>query len=224
MGKIQTKSSAKINLIGQKKIDEIFQKVPNNPPRVLKDQTNITEYFKVPGLTKVKLKPQCISAIGMTSSKGAQATKKKFLESLKKEGRLPENRKYWKDYMFSCDDNFSEYKVTLLTHKSGLNNKLFYPGLSVGTATIDDNSALTHINVIEGFRRQKIGTQLIKFINERNPSDVIGPGRFVVFRGVEVNSRYRLTEEGAKLIKHCEKQKILSSEQIIFGCPPSPSA
>jgi hypothetical protein len=89
--------------------------------------------------------------------------------------------------------------------------------LEVQYATVDSNSALTHIHVGENFRRQGNGKQLIRFINKHDT-------QFHVFAGVEYNSRYRLTEEGAALICTCQRAGILADDQVILDVPSSPSS
>jgi hypothetical protein len=126
-------------------------------------------------------------------------------------------KREWNNYLFCASSNFCEYKVVTLISRNDYRSKVQHPpGFVVATATVDDNSALESIEVKDGFRRQRIGTELVRFINSCC-------GKFIVFGGTEHNSRYRLTGEGAKLMRHCVSQKILDDTQVIFSVPPSPS-
>lgn len=94
---------------------------------------------------------------------------------------------------------------------------LFFPYTRFEHNSIDSDSALTHVSVDSLFQKQGIGTQLIRFINKHAP-------QFHVYAGVEHNSRYRLTQEGAALIQSCQRKGILDEEQVILNIvPTSPS-
>ena len=124
-------------------------------------------------------------------------------------------------YCFCATANFSDYAVYTTTDRLMIiagKKHLIQKGTCIATAKIDNDSALEHIQVSPLFRRQGIGKKLIRFINQRAP-------QFHVFAGIEHNSRYRLTDEGALLIKSCQKAGILSDEQVILNMvPPSPSS
>lgn len=123
-------------------------------------------------------------------------------------------------YYFCAIANFTEYSVYTTMDRCIFIDKrphVVWAGTLVASATIDDNSALEHIHVEPILRRQGIGKALIRFINKHDQ-------QFHVYAGTEHNSRYRLTEEGAGLIRACQHAGILQHEQVILGfVPPSPS-
>jgi GNAT superfamily N-acetyltransferase len=128
-----------------------------------------------------------------------------------------DNQFIWNNYVFKATNNFTLFKVTtLIPHSTA--TKHFDPGFPVASAEVDDGSALINIEVHKDFRRKGIGTRLIKFMNKVCE-------QFHVYIDKSHNSRYRLTEEGAALIYHCEKKEgILDHTQIIESTvPPSPS-
>ena len=123
----------------------------------------------------------------------------------------------WKGFAFVATNNFSEWTVkTSYLRNDYRAEKIYEDGHTVGTATIDENSALVHIQIDDPFRRMGLATKLISFINKTCP-------QFHVYAGVQNNSRYRLTEEGAKLINACQRKNILDDEKVILNTvPPSP--
>lgn len=147
---------------------------------------------------------------------GNKNEKRKYLKEFNKKDSCDAS-KQWERYLFIATNNFTEYSVVNLLARPNYQLKKVIPvGFEVATATVDDNSALTHISVKEPFRRQKIGAQLIRFIKHCCP-------KFIVFGGTEHNSRYRLTQEGAALMEYCVSNKILSPTQVIVGnVPESP--
>lgn len=123
-----------------------------------------------------------------------------------------------KGYFFIADNNFQEYSVYLAIDKVVMEKGVYNTkraGLKVGEATIDNNSALSSIEIYQEHRRNGIGTELIRFIKHCD-------GQFHVHCGIENNSRYRLTEEGAKLIHACVNKKILTEDDLLAGVPTSP--
>lgn len=114
-------------------------------------------------------------------------------------------------YFFCASANFCEYHVYTTIDRvvrSNDQDTFIQKGTCIATAIIDDNSSLEHISVEALFRRQGIGKKLIRFINKHDT-------QFHVFTGIEHNSRYRLTEEGAALIHACQHAGIIQYEQII---------
>lgn len=183
-----------------------------------KRQTLITEHYQsgVCTLFKVKMESQkkhhhhrCI-----LSSRGAQS----FYQKHKHPYDAASIRK---GYFFCASRNFSEYAVYTTKDQfvfKDSQKKFISTGTCIATAIIDDDSALEHINVETAFQHQGIGRRLIQFITKHAP-------QFYVFTGVEHNSRYRLTEEGAALIKSCQRKKILQHDQVIeTTVPQSPSS
>lgn len=119
-------------------------------------------------------------------------------------------------YCYRTTNQFSEYCVytTMDTFVINKGKKEFVKkGTKIATASIDDNSALTHITVETAYQRKGIGTELIRYINKCAP-------KFHVFAGTAHNSRYRLTEEGAILIQGCQQKGILDNEQVILDRVP----
>ena len=118
-------------------------------------------------------------------------------------------------YFFCATNNFREYSVETIIDRL-IVGVIVPAGTSVATATIDDDSALENIAVEAGFRRQGVGKHLIHFINKHDK-------QFHVYAGTEHNSRYRLTQEGAALIRACQREGVLDDEDVILGSvPPSP--
>lgn len=123
-------------------------------------------------------------------------------------------------YFFCASSNFTEYHVyTTADQVMVLNNsKKYIPSFTqVAHAKVDSDSALEHISVETAFQRQGIGKALIRFINKCDR-------QFYIYSGTEHNSRYRLTCEGAALIRACQQKGILSEEQVILGVPESPAS
>lgn len=123
-------------------------------------------------------------------------------------------------YFFCASSNFTEYHVYTTADQVIFVNgfKKHVPSNTlVAHAKVDSDSALEHISVDEAFRRQGIGKTLIRFINKCDT-------QFFVYSGTEHNSRYRLTCEGAALIRACQQKGILSEEQVILGVPESPAS
>ncbi len=123
-------------------------------------------------------------------------------------------------YCYRATGDFYEYNVYTTFDKFMIHHgkKIFIPAEThIATASIDSDSALTHVSVDLLFQKQGIGTQLIRFINKCAP-------QFHVYAGIEHNSRYRLTQEGAALIQSCQRKSILDEEQVILNMvPTSPS-
>ena len=119
-------------------------------------------------------------------------------------------------YCYCASSDFTEY-AAYTTHDRFIrfrDQEIFIArGTRVAEAKTDSDSALEHISVDERFRRQGIGKYLIRFINKHDQ-------QFHVYAGVEHNSRYRLTEEGAALIRACENSGILNDEQVILSTVP----
>lgn len=124
---------------------------------------------------------------------------------------------HWEGFLFLATNNFRDYQVLTMIPRA--NFLAHYPsGFVVATATVDDDSALTHIQVHSDFRRQKIGSELIRFISKACK-------QFTVYGGNgTTNSRYRLTKEGAHLITYCQKKDILKHTQVILGSVPESPA
>jgi GNAT superfamily N-acetyltransferase len=145
------------------------------------------------------------------------AKQRAFKRKVIKDKENVDNQFIWNDYVFKATNNFTHFEVTTLITRS-MNTKHFDPGFRVASAEVDDDSALINIEVHKDFRRQGIGTRLIKFMNKVCE-------QFHVYLDKSHNSRYRLTEEGAALIYSCEKHaEILDHTQIIeTTIPPSPT-
>lgn len=120
-----------------------------------------------------------------------------------------------KGYCFVANCNFTEYRVYTRINRCMGNKMLFESGDCIATATVDADSALEHINVEESLQGTGIGTKLIRFINTCDK-------QFYVYSGIEHNSRYRLTEQGARLIRACQRKGILKDNQILHDVPSSP--
>ena len=194
-------------------------------------QTLISDFFKPKPATVSKPKPKLL--ITDYFKPEPKACKKARLFKYNPKDHYSKSRRYMnnnrgqydacsarKGYFYCATNNFTEYQVYLIgDHLLTVNDKkaLVPMGTLVAEATVDDDSALEHISVESTFRRQGIGRNLIRFINKHDT-------QFHVYAGTEENSRYRLTEEGAVLIRDCEKRGILKTEQVILNyVPPSPS-
>ncbi len=216
--RIHTRKKIDIN---QRSIKEFIKPIDYSKARINTDQMSILEFFKPKFFQNdtepvaFNIKSKSVSLIKDYDKSIHIQQARKFQEQLKKkEGKLPENRKYWRGYMFYATNNFSEYTVVSMIAKTD-QNKIYSPGTRVATASIDEDSVLTHIEVEKPFQNQKVGSELIRFISQRAPE-------FMVFGGTGYNSRYRLTSEGAKLVTSCVTNGILKTEQVIMACPPSP--
>ena len=141
---------------------------------------------------------------------------KKSRDYLKKHRHLYNASTTKNGYCYCASSDFSEYAVyTTHDHVMRFHDQDIFiaRGARVAEAKTDSDSALEHISVNERFRRQGIGKNLIRFINKHDQ-------QFHVYAGVEHNSRYRLTEEGAALIRACEDSGILNEEQVILSTVP----
>lgn len=87
----------------------------------------------------------------------------------------------------------------------------------IGRAVLE-RDWLQEINVNEDYRRQGIGTNLIKAIVE-----TIGQEFNIPARGMPGQTSYFLTEEGASLINSCRRKKIITDEQCMVDVPRTPS-
>ncbi len=168
----------------------------------------ITDYFKPLEPTKIKTEK--------SSFYKPKVDYKKSREYLKKHRHLYNASKTKNGYCYCASSDFTEYAV-YTTHDRFVrfrDQEIFITrGTRIAEAKTDSDSALEHISVDERFRRQGIGKNLIRFINKHDQ-------QFHVYAGVEYNSRYRLTEEGAALIRACEDSGILNNEQVILGTVP----
>lgn len=115
-------------------------------------------------------------------------------------------------------NEFREFiAINLFDRIDYFSNSIIPSGEKIAEATVDDDDALTFIGIDPRLRRQKIGTQMIRFMKQRCE-------KFHVFSGQDFNSRYRLTAEGMHLIRYCLKQKILDDEDFISSDTPVPSS
>lgn len=187
-----------------------------------KGQRLITDFFKIKHKSSQKLitdyfKPSIEKRIHHYS---ATRDYPKSYRYFKKYKSISDAIRTHSGYCYRATGDFSEYnayttfdKLVVHQHK----NFFIKAGTHIATASIDSDSALTHISVDSLFQKQGIGTQLIRFINKHAP-------QFHVYAGIEHNSRYRLTQEGASLIQSCQRKGILDDEQVILNTvPTSPS-
>lgn len=155
-----------------------------------------------------------------TSSKLDRCNTREKFRFLKK-ANLNHYDKFKKDpdgYLFIATNNFTHYEIISSQPRLGFSQlQYFDAGTRIGTAEIDDDGALTLIEIHKEFRRKGLGAKLVKFINSACE-------KFTVFSGTECNSRYTLTHEGAKLIEHCVEKGILEHEQLICTSSKSPLA
>ena len=144
----------------------------------------------------------------------------KSYKYLKKHKLSSDAIRLYQGYCYRATGDFTEYNVYTTFDRADRHqgrNIFIKAGTHVATASIDSDSALTHISVESFFQKQGIGTQLIRFIHKHAP-------QFHVYAGIEYNSRYRLTQEGAVLIQSCQRKGILDYEQVILNIvPTSPS-
>ena len=191
--------------VSQKLISDFFKP---------KQKRFITDYFKYASADHAIKKRKDIAYLPAKDYKLAR-------EFFKKRRYLYDAVATRQGYCFCASANFCEYQVYTVNDRcvKNKNEKVFMPaGSLVASATVDNDSALTHISVETAFRRQGIGKQLIRFINKHDT-------QFHVYAGVAHNSRYRLTEEGAALIHACQSSGILDDEQVIPSTVPcSPSS
>lgn len=123
-----------------------------------------------------------------------------------------------KGVLYVALNEFREFiAINLFSRLDSISNSIVPSGEKIAEATVDDDDALTFISVDPRFRRQKIGSELIRFMKQRCE-------QFHVFGGQECNSRYRLTREGMALIRYCLAQAILKHEDFIGSDAPVPSS
>ena len=107
----------------------------------------------------------------------------------------------WKGYSFIATNNFREYSVKTMTARNHRDLDFLIPaGFTVANATVDDDSALTHLEVHQLFQRLGIGRELLRFIKNSDK-------QFIIYGGTSNNSRYRLTAEGAGVGQKAFKKK-----------------
>ena len=175
-------------------------------PKIRNSQTLITDFFKPQSYVAKKSQHYSVS-------RDYAQSYKYFKKHKSKSDAIRTHR----GYCYRATGDFNEYNVYTTFDKFVIyqGKKIFIPaGTRIATASIDSDSALTHISVDSLFRKQGIGTQLIRFINTHAP-------QFHVYAGIEHNSRYRLTQEGAALIQSCQRKGILDDEQVILHMVPT---
>lgn len=147
----------------------------------------------------------------------SKSVKRKFLTDTRK--KLQDATHNWNGYLFIANNNYSEFSVINIdpNRRNESAQTLVGLGKVIATASVDEDSALTHIEVKEGFKRKKIGSHLIYFMKSVCP-------QFLIYGGTQNNSRYRLTTDGAALVQYCLSKKILNEDQVIKNeVPMSPS-
>ncbi len=134
---------------------------------------------------------------------------KEFARKYKKESE-PELTFQWNGYLFVASNCFSEFRVlNLLPRPDSITKRWIEPGFVVANAsTVDD--MLAYISVDLKFRRQKIGVQLIQFINHCTAH------KLKIYYASEDSSSFRLTEEGAKLINYCREKGLITPNQLVY--------
>lgn len=156
-----------------------------------KTQRLITDFFKVKHKNSQKLitdyfKPSIEKRIHHYSAAHDYAKSYKYFKKYKPTSDAIQT---YRGYCYRATSDFTEYNVYTTFDKFIIHQhkKIFIKaGTHIATASIDSDSALTHVSVDSLFQKQGIGTQLIRFINKHAP-------QFHVYAGIEHNSRYRLT-------------------------------
>ena len=184
-----------------------------------KAQPLITDFFKPKNQKSQKLitdffRPSTENKMGHYSAVRDYAKSYRYFKKYKP---ISDAIRTYCGYCYRATGDFSEYNVYTAFDKFVIHqNKKFFikAGTPIAIASIDSESALTHISVDSLFQKQGIGTQLIRFIHKHAP-------QFHVYAGIEHNSRYRLTHEGAALIQSCQRKGILDDEQVILNMVPT---
>lgn len=205
-----------------KLITDFFEKLPPSRTDIKPRQLSITDFFKTPDEQKRFQKRKLFNQLMLKRRK-----KREYMRAYRKKrdiiNCLYEKydytcRKRKKELLFVANSDFSEfnvYKIMGTTFKE-LEDSM---RTSIANAQVDGEGALSFISVKESYRRQGIGTEIIRFINERMPEK-----DFIIFGGQEHNSRYRLTEQGMNLIMSCLRKRIIQPRQFIGNeVPRSPS-
>lgn len=90
-------------------------------------------------------------------------------------------------------------------------------GSKVCELELDDNYWLTRVETKPHFQKKGIASWLMRCANK------VTEGRVLISMGKEFNSRYRLTEEGMKLVVSCLRRDIIKEEQLSQESLPSPA-
>ena len=150
-----------------------------------------------------------------------------FIKQQKHKRKKRYDKTYYRDVRLFRAQIEQQDKLTFLTSKGGFiyatsANYSFHAYCAkshrrVATAEVDDGYYLEHIEVKPDYRRRGIGLQLIRSAN------IALKGKLVVCGGIDQNSRYRLTNEGAALINACLDKGLLKDDQVIPDLPTSPT-
>jgi histone acetyltransferase (RNA polymerase elongator complex component) len=190
----------------QSKITAFFQPLPHEfkppiPPRIIRTrQSLITEFFGPEAEQKRKL-----------------AAKKAYRE------RYNLVRKFKKNFHLQHAYQQMLGSINLLCYCR--NEYFFYvidpaTNSTIAELQMDSDHWLEHIHVETSYQRRGIGTNLIKFANHFALQEG-GNNGIAICVGVDINTRYRLSTEGAALINDCIKKGILQEEQTFHETPPS---
>lgn len=118
-------------------------------------------------------------------------------------------------YCYFCDEDYWDYYAFSPLH----NNQ------KVGQLSLDDEHYLVEINVEQNFRRQGIGTELIRFANETNRHPDTNEPRLLFLWG-GLHSRVsqhphdrQLSSDAVRLIDACTQKGIIQDDQKIGTTP-----
>ena len=188
---------------GQPPITNFFQRLPPEcqtssrivRPTVLR-QTRITDFFSREAQEQRRLRAQKAYRLHYNS------TIKRF--------RVEYYREHPNDIFLGSRGGFCYYH-TAFSHYFVIEA---ITRQKVGELELDDDYCLQHLWVSEFHRRRGIGTNIVRFANHIKP--------ITVCINTSYNSRYRLTNEGAALIRACQAKGILQDEQLFDEPMQSP--
>lgn len=182
-------------------------------PRDDLTQKTLYGFFKIPSDRLKKLMPGVSKYNPRKHRKEAIANSK----SIRSDHNYIHTRAH-KGVLYVALNEFSEFiAINLFDRLDPVLDLIIPSGEKIAEASVDSDAALTFIGVDKRFRRQKIGSELIRFMKQRCE-------KFHVYDGQDYNSCYRLTKEGKDLMQYCLNQNILKHEDFISSEVPVPAS
>jgi GNAT superfamily N-acetyltransferase len=191
----------------QRNITEFFTSAPKpesqRPPRIHKTrQSLITEFFGAEAERKRKLA-------------ATKAYRERYNVVRKFRKDFHQQRPYQQmlgsfDFLCYCRNEYTFYVIDPRTNST------------IAELEIDSDHWLEHVHVDAPYQKHGIGAKLIYFANQHALLESNNRFGIAICVGTSVNTRYRLTNEGAALINSCIRNGILKDEQTFYETPQSP--
>jgi GNAT superfamily N-acetyltransferase len=188
------------------------------------EQSKITDFFRPAGRRPpehVLREPQSSYLFGPAAERRRLAAQKAYRT------RYQSVRKFRRDFHRHYPYDVLLGSVDFLCYCR--KEYLFYvvdpaTNITVAELEVDSDHWLEHVHVEYGYQRRGLGSRLIHYANQFCLQEGEQEHGMTICVGVSVNTRYRLTEEGAALANACLRKGILQQEQMFYETPPSPGA